>query len=181
MTASDIATRQRVPDAAGEVFAARGFAKATVREICKLADANVAAVNYHFHDKKVLYEAVLDHGYKLALEKYPPDGGLPASATPEQRLYAFVRSFFLRLFSEGAPACHGRLMARELAEPTGVLDKKVEQHVRPLFKLLSEILREIAGPELPDAALKRCARAAWWARFCFIATPSPCCNALNPS
>jgi AcrR family transcriptional regulator len=139
----------------------------------------VAAVNYHFHDKNALYEAVLDHGYKLALEKYPPDGGLPVNATPEQRLHAFVRSFFLRLFSEGAPACHGKLMARELAEPTGVLDKKVEQHVRPLFKLLSEILREFAGPELPDATLKRCARSVV-AQILFYRHAQPVLQRLEP-
>jgi len=179
MTVSDIATRQRVLEAAGEVFAARGYAKATIREICKLAGANLAAVNYHFHDKNALYEAVLDNGYKLALEKYPPDGRLAASATPEQRLHAFVRSFFLRLFAEGAPACHGRLMARELAEPTGVLDKKVEQHVRPLFKLLSEILREIAGAEMPEAALKRCARSVV-AQILFYRHAQPVLQRLEP-
>ncbi len=179
MSATDTATRQRVLDAAGEVFAARGFAKATVREICKLAGANVAAVNYHFHDKSALYEAVLDHGYKLALEKYPPDGGLGAGAAPEQRLNAFVRSFFLRLFSEGAPACHGRLMAREMAEPTGILDKKVEQHVRPLFKQLSEILREVAGAEMPDAALKRCARSVV-AQILFYRHAQPVLQRLEP-
>ncbi|CAG0929038.1 HTH-type transcriptional dual regulator CecR [Planctomycetaceae bacterium] len=158
MTASDIATRQRVLEAAGEVFAARGFAKATIREICKLAGANVAAVNYHFRDKNALYEAVLDHGYKLALEKFPPDAS-PANASPEERLHAFVRSFLMRLFAEGAPACHGRLMARELAEPTGVLDKKVEQHVRPLFKLLTEIVRGFLGEDASEGLLKRCARS----------------------
>ncbi|MBP9890276.1 MAG: CerR family C-terminal domain-containing protein [Planctomycetes bacterium] len=156
---ADTATRQRLLDAAAEVFARRGFASATIREICTEAQANVAAVNYHFRDKAALYEAVLDHGYMLALQKYPPDGGLPTSAPDEQKLLAFVRSFLQRLLSEGPWACHGKLMARELSEPTGMLDKKVEQHVRPLFKLLSEILRAIAGPELNDAALRRCARS----------------------
>ena len=47
-------TRQRVLEAAGEVFAERGFRAATVREICQRAKANLAAVNYHFGDKERL-------------------------------------------------------------------------------------------------------------------------------
>lgn len=154
----DHATRQRLLNAAANVFARRGFAKATIREICKEGKANVAAVNYHFGDKAALYEAVLDHGYKLALEKFPPDGGLADSAPPEKRLLAFVHSFLNRLLSDSPWACHGKLMARELAEPTGMLDRKVEQHVRPLFRLLLEILRG-AAPKLSDAALRACARS----------------------
>ena len=58
-TGVSLETRRRLLDAAGEVFAEKGFAKATVREICQKAEANIAAVNYHFGDKEKLYAAVL--------------------------------------------------------------------------------------------------------------------------
>ena len=38
-------TRRRLLEAAGEVFAEHGFRAATVQEICRRADANIAAVN----------------------------------------------------------------------------------------------------------------------------------------
>ena len=47
----DAATRARLLAAAGRLFADRGFKKVTVREICRAARANVAAINYHFGDK----------------------------------------------------------------------------------------------------------------------------------
>ncbi|MGA9754367.1 MAG: TetR family transcriptional regulator, partial [Desulfobaccales bacterium] len=52
-------TRQRLLEAAGEVFAKKGFRNTTIREICRRARANLAAVNYHFGDKERLYLAVL--------------------------------------------------------------------------------------------------------------------------
>src|SRR5207253_10208074 len=56
---TDQETRQRLLDAAARLFAERGFNKVSVREICKEAGANVAAVNYYFRDKWGLYREVL--------------------------------------------------------------------------------------------------------------------------
>ena len=55
----DTETRDRLLKAAERLFADRGFKKVTVRDICRAARANVAAVNYHFGDKLGLYREVL--------------------------------------------------------------------------------------------------------------------------
>lgn len=141
--AADALTRQRLLDAAGEVFAAQGFRGATVRAICARARANIAAVNYHFGGKEKLYAAVLEEGAKAALARHPPDGGLPAGAAPEARLRAFCASLLHRVLGDGAPSWHGRLMAREMAEPTAALDRLVETVIRPQSELLGGILREL--------------------------------------
>src|SRR6058998_1205603 len=106
---SSAETRQRLLEAAGEVFAEHGFRAATIRDICQRARANIAAVNYYFRDKEHLYAAVLQYAQRCADEKYPPDLGLRADATAEERLHTFVKSFLLHIFDEGQPAWHSKL------------------------------------------------------------------------
>ena len=151
------ATRRHLLEAAAEVFAEVGFRAATVRQICEQAGANIAAVNYHFGDKEELYKAVLKDTYVCAIEKYPADFSLPPRATPEQRLRAFVHSFFLRLFSEGPSARPGKLMAREMVEPTSALDVIVKEGMRSMASVLLSIMNDLLGCRVNDETKRLCA------------------------
>lgn len=150
------ATRQRLLDAAGEVFAARGFRATTVREICQRARANLAAVNYHFGDKERLYAAVLQYTFRCAVEKYPLDLGLGMEATVEERLRAFIRSHLFSFLDDGLPAWHGKLIAREMAEPTRALQAVVEQMIRPEAELLMSIVRDVLGHNASQQQVWQC-------------------------
>ncbi len=67
-------TRARIISAAGAVFAQKGFESATVREICQLAQANLAAINYHFGDKHQLYIEAVKRAHAWRVEQSPlPD------------------------------------------------------------------------------------------------------------
>lgn len=150
-------TRQRLLEAAGEIFAERGFHQATVRDICEKAGANVAAVNYHFGDKLKLYIATLEHWIGAAMQRHPPSGGLPPGAPAEKRLHAFIRSLLYRLMDEGVPAWHGRLMAREMADPVpGAFDAVIEEHIRPHSVTIIRIIRDLAGQPLADREARAC-------------------------
>jgi AcrR family transcriptional regulator len=144
-------TRQRLLERAGPIFADRGFRRTTVRDICAAAEVNLAAINYHFGDKAGLYGAVLRHGLEVALERHPPDEGVTAESPAEERLFAFVHSFLLRIHGDRDDDWHGRLMAHEMMEPTPALDALVEDLIRPLFKrlcgLVSELISEPSNPE----------------------------------
>ncbi|UIK08166.1 TetR/AcrR family transcriptional regulator [Neorhizobium galegae] len=58
--------RERIVAAAREVFIEQGFDLATVRDITRRADVNVAAVNYYFGSKEELISEVLN----LMMEPY---------------------------------------------------------------------------------------------------------------
>lgn len=138
------------------MFAEHGFKGATVRDICARAGANIAAVNYHFRDKEGLYTEVLAHWMHRALEQYPPLLGVAPDAPADERLAAFIRSFLLRLLDDSRHAWHGKLMSREMFEPTGALDKMVDESVRPLSMMLGGIVRELLGQAATEELVRRC-------------------------
>jgi len=152
-------TRERLLEAAGDVFSESGFRAATVRDIVARAGANLAAVNYHFGDKEGLYAAVLQHFAKESIAKYPPGSGLRRDASPEEQLHAFVRSFLLRVVDPGHQAVHGRMMAREMIEPTGALSRIVEQMIRPLYDRLCSIVRALGKGGLGAAQVESAAKS----------------------
>ena len=142
-------TKARLMEAAGEVFAEHGYRASTVRQICQRAQTHVGSVNYHFRDKKGLYAAIFGQSFQLAVTRYPPNLGLTGRATPEEKLRAFIYSLLLRLMGEGLPAWHGKLLAKEIAEPSGALGEVLEYSIRPLYTYLAGIVRELTNEEKP--------------------------------
>ena len=150
------ATRQQLIAAAGEVFAEVGFRNATVREICRRAGANIAAVNYHFGDKERLYTEVLHYAHEMAMKKHPLLPDLGPDTPAEKRLRAFIHSLLSRIFDEGSGAWHGKLMAREMIEPTAALDALVEERIRPMSQALWKVIAEILDRPVTDEQVRLC-------------------------
>ena len=61
-------TKTRLLEAAEQLFAQQGAEKTTLRQICAVADANLAAVNYHFGSKSELISATLSRMISLVVE-----------------------------------------------------------------------------------------------------------------
>jgi AcrR family transcriptional regulator len=149
-------TRRRLVEAAGEVFARRGFREATVREICQLAHANLAAVGYHFRDKQGLYEAVLDEAHACTPEPTRAELQRIDAMPPEEALRVFIDAFVHKLLDSGKPAYLEHIMAREMAEPTPALAHLVQTTIRPSVDQLGRILRALLGPGADEDLLWRC-------------------------
>lgn len=138
-------TRERILEAAVSVFSEKGYRVATVRDICSLAGVNVASVNYYFHTKESLYDEALAFSFRLADRKYPQDAVADASLPPEDRLHLFIRTFISRLMDETHPGFHGKLMAREITDPTPAFERIVETAIRPRFVALRDIVPRLGG------------------------------------
>lgn len=147
-------TEKRLLEAAGEIFAEHGYRAATVRQICEKARANIAAVNYHFGDKEGLYMAALRSVHRASAEKYPSNLGVSQATTPQQKLRVYVRSLMLRIFDEGRPGWHTKIMMREMLEPTRAFDLLVEEGARPLHQELFSIVRELLGSAADDEVVR---------------------------
>lgn len=150
-----IETRQRLLDAAGEVFAEHGFQGASVREICQRADANIAAVNYHFGDKQALYGEVLRYAHHCAaVDVNEMRAMFENPAPPEEKLRLFVHNFLMRMLDAGRPAWHGKLIAQEMVTPTAALDELVRDEIQPKFFVLRTIVAGVANLPLEHEAVR---------------------------
>jgi AcrR family transcriptional regulator len=135
-------TRVRLLQAAGKVFAEQGYEGAKVRDICALADANVAAVNYHFGGKIGLYTAVLKTAL-LADADLKVLNHLKDHKSPEKALRFQIRTLLREAYGRDLTSLHIRLMTQELARPSAALDRVVDEVIRPRYQRLRETISRI--------------------------------------
>jgi len=140
--------RIRILDAAGPIFAEKGFDGATVREICHAAGVNLAAVNYYFGGKEELYREALRHAHP---GKSGPraDFRWAEGTPPEQKLRHFIHTLLVHLLSVRESPWQERLFVREILNPTPAFRELVREHFRVGFGQLQEILDEILPADTP--------------------------------
>ena len=111
-------TQKRLLDAALDQLAERGENAVTLRELTDAADANVAAVSYHFGSLKALCEAAIEQ----ALERYldaqqKAVSTLGPESTLEELAAAFAQPMIHALASGGRDLAVMRLVARAGIDP----------------------------------------------------------------
>lgn len=153
LTARSTQTRQRLLEAAADVFAADGFRNARIQAICRAAGANIAAAHYHFGDKEGLYAAVFDFAEERADREHPRDAG---NGPPEERLRAQITSFLARLLDPERPAWFARLLAREMIDPTPALDRVVFRRMRANHQQLADTIRVLLGEQAGAETVNLC-------------------------
>jgi len=154
MANNDLDTkRDRILDAAGELFAERGFDATTVRDICQAADANVAAVNYYFGDKQRLYVQAVVRAHRWRMERVKlPEWN--ADTPPETKLADFIHTFIRRVCSGPGDTWHTRLIMREIGNPSAACAELVQSSIRPQFEILVSILGELLPDEIEEESLR---------------------------
>ncbi len=166
----DTETRDRLLKAAERLFADRGFKKVTVRDICRAARANVAAVNYHFGDKLGLYREVMQSAIDGMRGTNDAAREAGAGQPPEEQLRRYISIFVHRVLTPGNDAIH-RLINREMNDPTPALDALVEQGVRPRVEYLSGLIAAIIGCDPTDQSVLRCVASVQAQTLAYMPNP----------
>jgi len=148
--------RERMIDVAARLFASRGYAGVSVRAIAQAADANIAAVSYHFGGKRGLYLAALE---RLMEEMRPIGGpvierinaafeaGRPDRATLAE-VATFVVSHILETMLAGdMPPWAQQTVLREFQEPTPDYRPMLDERVLPLHRAIRRLAA--ASLEIP--------------------------------
>ncbi len=149
-------TPHKLLESACLIFAEKGFYKATIAEICREADANVASVNYYFGSKRKLYDKAWRHAFSIASETFPLNRGVTEKSTHEERLRAFISSFLHRLLDEGSSSYFARMMSREMVEPSPSFPAIHEEALMPTRQYLFGVVRALLGAEGSEEDAFRC-------------------------
>ena len=139
---------------ATSIFAEKGYAKASTREICAAAGLNVAAIHYHFGGKEGLYRAVLLGPIQAIGSEVAgfDDPALPLALALHRLLGAFVGDDGAQ--SPGADESV-RLYLREMLEPTPVFAAAAAQHIGPVHEAITRLLARHIGIATPDEDVHR--------------------------
>ena len=147
--------RKLLLHAALRLFAEKGFAKTSTREIALAAGANLAAISYYFGDKAGLYRAAFTEPMGCAQDPLtaldPPDLSL------RQSLHGFMGSFLAPMKQGELVQQCTRLHFREMLEPTGVWAEEIDNGIKPAHAALVALLCRHLGVKQADDGLHRLA------------------------
>lgn len=136
-------TRAAIIEWAGTLFAKKGYANTTSKEICQAAGVNLAAVNYHFGSRDGLYIAVLEevHDYLLNIDILTELSSRPWP--PDKKLKVFLDFYIEAAFEKND--WHVRVWIRELLNPSPFIGDILSRKGLPKFFIIQDLFREALG------------------------------------
>lgn len=134
---SDPDPRTRILEAAETLFADRGFAATSVRELAGRAGVNVAMIHYYFGSKAGLYRSLFEFEVGRVRSLLESAAGLEGTA--RERIASFIRAYTRFLTSHPSVA---RILQRELLNDSGVLREIVRPQIARNHTILSGIIRD---------------------------------------
>lgn len=147
-------TKSKILDAAGRLIAQDGFAKTTNKAIAKLAEVDLAAINYHFDGRDGLYRAVLAEAHTHYVDEQELLALLNSAKTPTEKLEAFYQALVSKLVE--TDVWHSKVFIRELFSPTTHLYEFMQNDGARKFLLVKKIISQVSGIDENHPALLSC-------------------------
>jgi AcrR family transcriptional regulator len=148
-------TKTQLLEAAGHVFAEKGFDRATGREICERAGANTAAVNYYFGGMDGLYAAVLEEANRRLIPLATLASTVAGQPDAKRQLQAIIELAVEKLTGPVSSSWVFGVIAREFLLPTPALDKLRRQQGIPKARIITSILAELMDLPADHPAVAR--------------------------
>ena len=130
--------KEKLLAAGTRLFAEKGFAGVSIRELATAAGVNSALISYHFGGKEGLYEAVITAQYERLIIKFEAIAASTSSVEEKIRMYADV---IRRNHTEDQPLM-ARLVQGELSSPTACMEKVLRKYTFRIAQIVSDVLRQ---------------------------------------
>jgi AcrR family transcriptional regulator len=136
-------TRCRIIDAGIRLFGLKGFAATTTREICKLANVNIASLNYHFRSKENLLSEV---NFQIMCEFKEQVNQTSTENVQDTKQYA---EKIFRMFAEDGPKFLNHFKIFIEAENYPIK----EDRIPPGHEKMNLFLKQELNAQVPDEEL----------------------------
>jgi len=148
-------TRHRLLEVAGQVFAEKGVAGATGKEICGRAKANVAAINYHFRSLDGLYRDVLREAMRRMPGLDEIRAALGIEKEPRAMLKAAIDLMVRAITNPVSDSWPMQVIGRETLNPSPAFVVLKDRKIRPRMLLFRGVLAEIMKLPASHPAVER--------------------------
>jgi AcrR family transcriptional regulator len=152
-------TREALIEAAAIVFAEKGYEGGSVRDITRRANANQAAINYHFGGKEGLYREVLRMAFAALKESDVLDVERLDALEPREALQLFVRQMLLPLLKRNVLARYIRILNWEILQRTEIFQDLALAENASLVTAAERLVRRFLGE---GASAEEVAVATLW-------------------
>ena len=157
------ATRARILQAAGELFAAHGLSGTTSKAVAAHAGVDMALINYHFKSRDGLYQAVLEEAHRqlISLDTLATMAAAPLPASEKIRL---LLAGLVAQALDPDPHWYMPVLAGALVTPSEHTRELLLRVAGPKLQIAREILAQELGCAPDHPATVRC----------LISTGGPC-------
>ena len=160
------ATRARILESAGTLFASQGLASTTSKAIAAKAEVDLASINYHFGNRDGLYRAVLVEAHRRFVRLEELERISASQVMPEEKLGTLLDAIVGRL--AGPSHWSTAVLVRELAAPSAHFAVLRDEEAPPKLRVALRILSDVSGIPIGAPELL----------CCLISVAAPCAMLL---
>ncbi|WP_341677505.1 TetR/AcrR family transcriptional regulator [Niveibacterium sp. SC-1] len=149
------ATRARILEAAGELFAAGGYADTTSKAIAARAGVDQASINYHFGSRSGLYQALLADAHRRLVSLADLRQLAESRLAPAQKLRTLIEQLVQRA-TGSTQGWHLKVLVREILAPSPHCQTLFQEEIFPKVFFVRRLISEITAIPEDDPAITRC-------------------------